>query len=68
MGTVKVKLSSIQPQFKIYESINLVASQKWRWNVVYLGRIIGASSEGYSNKADCIKNAEKLKEVLNKAF
>jgi uncharacterized protein YegP (UPF0339 family) len=34
------------------------ASGYWRWRRTALnGRIVGASSEGYINKSDCIANA-----------
>ena len=34
---------------------------EWRWNTKSKnGREIGASTEGYKNKADCIKNAKKF--------
>jgi len=33
---------------------------EWRWSrVATNGKIVGASTEGYKNKEDCIKNAER---------
>ena len=35
-------------------------SNEWRWRrTASNGRIVGASSQGYSNKSDCIANAER---------
>ena len=32
----------------------------WRWRrTAANGRIVGASSEGYSNRADCVANAKR---------
>ncbi len=34
---------------------------EWRWRCkASNGRIIGASSEGYQKRSDCIKNAERF--------
>lgn len=36
------------------------ASDKWRWRrTASNGKIVGASTEGYSNKSDCIANAKR---------
>lgn len=36
------------------------SSNEWRWRrVASNGRIVGASSQGYQNKKDCIENAER---------
>jgi len=33
---------------------------EWRWRrIAPNGKIVGASSEGYKNKADCIANARR---------
>ena len=33
--------------------------KEWRWRrVARNGRIVGASSEGYKNRVDCVANAE----------
>lgn len=38
---------------------------KWRWRVTASnGRIIGASSQGYYNKKECIQNVKDLGECL----
>ncbi|MDL2277203.1 DUF1508 domain-containing protein [Parabacteroides sp. OttesenSCG-928-G07] len=40
--------------FTFYKDRN----KEWRWNrIAGNGRIVGASAEGYKNKADCIENA-----------
>ncbi|MEN3323697.1 DUF1508 domain-containing protein [Mariniflexile soesokkakense] len=36
----------------------LDGSKEWRWRrIASNGRIVGASSQGYFNKSDCIANA-----------
>ncbi len=36
------------------------AANEWRWRrIAPNGNNVGASSEGYANKADCIANAER---------
>ena len=38
----------------------------WRWRCTASnGRIVGASSEGYVNKADCIANAKRFGMTCN---
>ncbi|WP_298851604.1 DUF1508 domain-containing protein [uncultured Ruegeria sp.] len=35
-------------------------ASNWRWRrTASNGRIVGASSEGYMNKSDCISNAKR---------
>lgn len=35
-------------------------SSKWRWRrIASNGMIVGASSQGYVNKLDCIENAKR---------
>ena len=35
-------------------------ASKWRWNCVATnGRTVGAATEGYVNKSDCISNARR---------
>lgn len=35
-------------------------ADEWRWNrTAKNGRIVGASTQGYANKADCIDNAKR---------
>ena len=35
-------------------------SGKWRWRqIAPNGKIVGSSSEGYSNKKDCMENARR---------
>jgi len=36
------------------------SKNEWRWRkIAPNGKIVGASSEGYKNKADCIANAKR---------
>lgn len=36
------------------------SKSKWRWRrIASNGKIVGASSQGYSNKTDCIANAKR---------
>ena len=42
--------------FEFYKDIN----GEWRWTrKASNGRIVGASSEGYKNRADCVANARR---------
>lgn len=35
-------------------------SGEWRWNrTASNGRIVGASSQGYVNRTDCVSNAQR---------
>ena len=43
-------------KWKFYEDV----AGKWRWKCTASnGRIVGASSQGYVNKSDCIANAKR---------
>lgn len=43
-------------KFDIYQDSN----GYWRWRrVAPNGRIVGASSEGYRNRSDCVSNARR---------
>ena len=43
-------------KWEIYQD----ASNLWRWRrIAPNGRIVGASSQGYVNKSDCIDNARR---------
>jgi uncharacterized protein YegP (UPF0339 family) len=36
------------------------AQGKWRWRrIASNGKIVGASTEGYSNRQDCVNNAKR---------
>ena len=36
------------------------AQNQWRWHrTADNGRIVGASTQGYSNRADCVDNARR---------
>ena len=40
-------------------------TRQWRWKLIASnGRILGASSEGFFNKKDCIDNAKKTGKAL----
>ena len=42
------------------------AKKEWRWRrKAANGRIVGASSEGYKNKVDCVENAIRNGYCLN---
>lgn len=40
------------PKLEIYKD----SKNEWRWNISVNGKIIASSSEGYTNKQDCIDN------------
>ena len=43
-------------KWRIYQD----AKGEWRWErIAPNGRIVGASSEGYKNRADCVANAKR---------
>ena len=47
---------SNQDKWEFYKD----SAGKWRWRrIAGNGRIVGASSEGYVNKSDCIENARR---------
>lgn len=49
-------IASNGDKWEIYED----ASDDWRWRrTASNGKIVGASTEGYSNKSDCIANARR---------
>jgi uncharacterized protein YegP (UPF0339 family) len=36
------------------------SKKEWRWRrIARNGRIVGASTQGYTNKSDCIENARR---------
>ena len=42
--------------WKIYQD----AKGEWRWHrTAANGKIVGASAEGYKNRADCVANAQR---------
>lgn len=55
MRTIKIK-----PTLEIYQD----NKNEYRWRIKILGKIVGASSEGYVNKEDCLKNIQKLEEHI----
>jgi uncharacterized protein YegP (UPF0339 family) len=43
-------------KWEIYQD----SDRKWRWRrTASNGRVVGASTEGYSNRADCVANAKR---------
>lgn len=45
--------------------VYLDTSKEWRWKVTHAnGNVIGASSEGYKNKSDCLNNLKSLGEQI----
>lgn len=40
------------PKLEIYKD----SKNEWRWNILVNGKIIASSSEGYTNKQDCVDN------------
>ncbi len=49
------------PEIEIYKN-----EDEWRWRITATnGKIIGASTEGYKNKIDCIKNMKSVGEQLS---
>lgn len=41
-----------KPKLEIYQD----SKNEWRWKIEVVGKIIGASSEGYKNRIDCVNN------------
>lgn len=54
MQTIKILPS---PKLEIYQD----SQNEWRWNIKVNEEIIGASSEGYKNRHDCVDNISNLK-------
>ncbi|WP_445908874.1 YegP family protein [Yeosuana sp.] len=48
------------PKLEIYQD----SKNEWRWNIKVNGEIIGASSEGYINRQDCVDNIKNLKKRI----
>lgn len=55
---------------KVYEvDLYKDASKEWCWRVeADNGNVIGASSEGYKNKGDMVKNIKSLNESFTQFF
>lgn len=49
MSNIKI---IIPPKLEISKD----STGEWRWNIKVNGEIIGASTEGYRNRKDCIDN------------
>jgi len=46
----------INPVLKIYQD----SKNEYRWRIKILGKIVGASTEGYINREDCLKNISRV--------
>lgn len=57
MKTIKILPS---PKLEIYKD----TANEWRWNIKVNGETIGASSEGYKNRQDCVDNIKNLKKRI----
>lgn len=44
------------PKLEIYKD----EKGEWRWTIKMLSRIVGASTEGYKNRQDCVDNLLNL--------
>jgi len=43
--------------------------KEWRWRIKAAnGKIIGASTEGYKNRVDCVDNLKLLYNVLDEQY
>lgn len=51
---------TIKPKLEIYND-----KGDWRWTIKVGGKIIGASTEGYKNRTDCVKNILNLRNRIN---
>ena len=50
--------------FEVYQSLN----KEYRWRITGgNNRIVGASSEGFINRQDCVNNAALVRDALNNA-
>lgn len=45
-----------QPRLDIYQDAN----KKWRWRIFMSSDEVGASTQGYVNKSECIDNLKKI--------
>ncbi|MCX7549270.1 hypothetical protein [Xanthomarina sp. F2636L] len=52
----KLKIT-IPPKLEIYKD----SKEEWRWKIEVKEDIIGASTEGYKNRKDCVDNMLNLK-------
>lgn len=49
------------PKIDVYQD----SQQEWRWRIIAENnKIIGASSEGYSSKENCVKNLRLVEEAI----
>jgi uncharacterized protein YegP (UPF0339 family) len=49
------------PEIEVYQDIK----REWRWRIISLnGKIIGASTESFTTKQNCIKNLNSIGEAM----
>jgi uncharacterized protein YegP (UPF0339 family) len=54
---------------EFYSKVNWKLKKQHRWRIIANnGKIIGASSEGYYNKADCEANAQSVSKSISDFF
>lgn len=54
-----MKTDGHRDKWEFYEDHN-ASHHKWRWRRTAVnGRIVGASTQGYAEKSECIENAER---------
>ena len=57
---MKILKITHSPKLEIYQD----SKNEWRWNIKVNGEIIGASSEGYINRQDCVDNIKNIKKRI----
>lgn len=56
-GVWKIPLTKVTDRLEVYKD----SQNKWRWRrVAPNGRIVGASSQGYSGKQAALENAQRI--------
>lgn len=51
---------TINPTLKIYKD----SDDEYRWSISILGKTVGASTEGYKNKKDCLNNIKRVEQHI----
>jgi uncharacterized protein YegP (UPF0339 family) len=51
---------TIKPSMEIYQD----NKKEYRWRIKILGKIVGASTEGYINRNDCLTNIQRIEEHI----
>ena len=55
-------LTSQVPHLDVYQ--DTTPKKEWWWRITFLGKIVAASSEGYHDKSDAIKNILRIEEHI----